>query len=153
MTIDKAKFRADLTEFASTQTFPDTAVTYWLNFAYVMLRQERWGADGTPGAPSVRDMGVEMFAAHNLVIEAASQRAIAVGNLPGIQTGAVSGKSVDRVSVSYDAQAGLVTDAGHWNLTVYGTRFIQLARMAGSGGIQITGGCEGFGLGGYPLGW
>lgn len=154
MAITAAQFRADLPEFANMAIFPDAAVNYWLSLAYTMLRAERWGPDGAvAGQPSVRDNGVEMFTAHNIVLEAAASRAVATGNLPGIQTGAVSGKSVDRVSVSYDAQAGLEPDAGHWNLTIYGTRFIKLARMAGMGGLQITGGCD-FSMGLGPLqGW
>jgi len=28
-------------------------------------------------------------------------------------------------------------NAGHWNLTVYGTRFIRFAKMFGAGPIQI----------------
>lgn len=145
MTISAAQFRLDYPEFANVGTYPDSGVNYWLNLAYLMLRPDRWS--------TVIDVGAELFAAHNLVLEAQAARAAATGNLPGVQTGAVSGKSVDRVSINYDAQAGLVTDAGHWNLTTYGTRFIALSRMAGAGGIQITGGCDGFGLGGFGEGW
>lgn len=154
MPITAAQFRLDLPEFGNVAIFPNAALTYWLSLAYLMVRADRWGADGdTPGQPSVRDNGVEMFTAHNLVLEAAAQRSVATGNLPGIQTGAVSGKAVDKVSINYDAQAGLEPDAGHWNLTVYGTRFIKLARMAGSGGLQITGGCGDFNWGGPLQGW
>ena len=72
--------------------------------------------------------------------------------MPGIQTGAISKKAVDKVSMGYDAQAGLELDGGHWNLTEYGTRFLNLARMAGMGGVQVTGGCGDF-PGGFFEGW
>ncbi len=145
MTIDAAQFIIDFPEFANTSVFPTSGITFWLKTAYMMLPACRWG--------EALDIGAELFTAHNIVIEAAASRSVATGNLPGIQTGAVSGKSVDRVSVSYDAQAGLEMDAGHWNLTVYGTRFVRYSRMAGSGGIQVTGAFIG-GLGGGPFeGW
>jgi hypothetical protein len=51
--------------------------------------------------------------------------------------GVIASKNVGSVSVSYDTNAGIVKDAGHWNLTAFGTRFIWLANMVGTGGIEI----------------
>jgi hypothetical protein len=132
MAVDAAKFVQDFPEFGNAAVFPPSGITFWLTTAYLMLRPERWG--------TLIDLGAELFAAHNLVLEASAQRSANTGSLPGIQTGAISSKAVDRVSISYDAQAGLEMDGGHWNLTTYGTLFKRFANMAGMGGLQITGG-------------
>lgn len=137
MTVDAAKFVQDFPEFGNAAVFPVSGISFWLTTAYLMLPANRWAG--------VLDLGAELFAAHNLVLEASAQRSANTGSLPGIQTGAVSGKAVDRVSINYDASAGLILDGGHWNLTTFGTRFLFLARMAGMGGVQITGGCDDFG--------
>jgi hypothetical protein len=54
-----------------------------------------------------------------------------------VAAGMVARKTVDKVSVTYDTASAMEEDAGHWNLTVYGTRFIRLARMVGTGGMQF----------------
>ena len=149
MTIDAAQFRKDFTEFNSIAAYPDSGVTFWLGVAYLMLRPERWC--------TLLDTGAELFAAHNLALEAQAVKTAKAGGVPGIQTGAVSSKTVDRVGISYDAQAGLELDGGHWNLTIYGTRFLNMARMAGSGGVQLGAGCDFAGAilggGGFWEGW
>ncbi len=129
MTISVAQFRADYPEFSSSSKFPNGQVQFWLNFAYQFMNAARWG--------SSLDMGAELFAAHNLTIEARAQAEAAGGGVPGGTVGAVTSKSVDKVSVSYDVNAGIELNAGHWNLSVYGTRYIKLARMMGSGPLQI----------------
>lgn len=141
MAKDAATFRVDFPEFANNVTYPDAVITFWLGIAYLMLRPTRWA--------TLIDLGAELFTAHNIVLEARAKKTAAGGGFPGVQTGAVSSKTIDRVGIAYDAQAGLEMDGGHWNLTEYGTRFLYMARMAGSGGIQIGGGCD---LAGVPLG-
>ena len=49
----------------------------------------------------------------------------------------MSAKSVDKVSVSYDTQASVSPDAGHWNLTIYGQRMWTLIQMFGAGPVQF----------------
>jgi hypothetical protein len=126
-------FLADFPEFVGYQ---QSAIQYWLNLAYKMLAgsqtlgAQRWG--------SLLDQpGVELFAAHNLVLEKLAQNSARTGAVPGFTTGVTASKSVGPVSVSYNTDAGMELDAGHWNLTTYGTRFISLARMVGSGGFQV----------------
>jgi hypothetical protein len=128
MTISAAQFRIDYPEFQSVTNYPDSTVNYWLNLAYVMLNPTAWS--------SLLDIGVELFTAHNLVIERQNASAALRGGLPG-QGGLVNSKSVDKVSVGYDTGSQIELEAGHWNLTNYGTRFIRLARMAGAGGVQL----------------
>lgn len=131
-----AQFRTDYPEFADTTVFPDSGVNYWLNLAGLMLNTSigaaRWG--------NLLDTGTELFMAHNLVLEAQAQKKAAAGGLPGVATGVVSAKSADKLSVNYDVAASSHADAAHWNLTIYGTRFISLVRVIGAGPVQIGAG-------------
>ncbi len=129
MAVTVQQLRADFPEFASTTTFPNSTLTFWLNLAYSLLNAQRWG--------NQLDVGAELFAAHNIVIEARAQAASASGGIPGEQVGPMNSKSVDKVSIGYDTSSGIQPDAGHWNMTVYGTRFIRLVRMFGAGPLQI----------------
>jgi hypothetical protein len=143
MTVTVASFRQSLTEFASTSVFPDSGVAFWLGVAALMLDPLRWGqpsaaADVPP--TSLMDFGVIMFAAHNLALERANQKSAAAGGVPGTSmSGPVSSKTIGPVSQSYDSQAGIELEAGHWNLTNYGTRFVRLANIIGSGPLTAAG--------------
>lgn len=134
-------FRTDYPAFADQTVYPETSVQFWLALAYQMMNPARWGtppAGQSPSPPTaIVDIGAELFAAHNLSIEARNQREAASSIPPGMHTGPISGKSVDKVSINYDVNAGIIEGAGHWNLTVYGTRFIFLSRMFGAGPIQV----------------
>lgn len=129
MTITVAQLRADYPEFSSSATYPAPVIQFWLNFAYNFLNADRWG--------NSIDMGAELFAAHNIVLEQKAQASAQVGGVPGEQVGPIASKSVDKVSVNYDVGSGIEPDAGHWNLTVYGTRFIRLSKMMGAGPLQV----------------
>lgn len=130
MTVTAASFRADFPEFASTTTYPDAMVSVWLAAAGNLLDAARWGA--------LLDLGTELFIAHNLVLGARDQKAATNGGTGGAASGVMSSKSVDKVSVSYDTGAGTIEGAGAWNLTTYGVRYLQLARLVGAGGLQIS---------------
>lgn len=133
--MDAAQFRADFPEFTSTTLYPDSSVNFWLRLGTKLLRPERW--------QDILDEGLELFAAHNLALE----RAAATGNAPGMNSGVVQQKQVDKLSISYDSSAGLIPGAGHWNLTTYGTRFLWLMNMVGMGPTQL-----GAGVAGWPVG-
>ena len=126
-----AQFRADFPEFTSTATYPDTVVTMWLTIANSML-----SASATKWS-TVFGLGCELFAAHNLVLEQKDYAISLRGGVPGINAGVVSSKGVGGASISYDTSSGVEANAGHWNLTIYGRRFMRLARMAGMGGAII----------------
>lgn len=137
MTITVQQFRADFPEFGSSVAYPSSQITFWMNLAYMLLNASRWG--------SVLDIGAELFIAHNIAIEAKAAAEAAGGGIPGTQVGPMNSKSVDKVSIGYDTGAGIEANAGHWNLTVYGTRFIRLVKMFGAGPIQV-------GIGQVPAG-
>jgi hypothetical protein len=128
--ITNGQFRADMTEFASTTVFVDSAVNYWLTLAGVMLNPAFWPS-------TLLIVGLELFTAHNLVLETRQLATVTVNGLPGLSKGVVSSESPGAVSVSYDTNAALEKDAGHWNLTEYGIRFIRLAKMIGTVPIQV----------------
>jgi hypothetical protein len=41
-TVTVASFRASFPEFASADIFPDSSITFWLNWAYLLLNADRW---------------------------------------------------------------------------------------------------------------
>ena len=128
MTITAAQFAIDFPEFANATTFPPASIDFWLNVASLTLNAQAWGA--------LLDMGTELFVAHHMAIAARDQAAVSTGGMPGTQTGPTASKAVDKVSVSYDTASAAVNDAGFWNLTSYGTRFLFYSRMVGAGGLQ-----------------
>jgi len=155
MTVTVASFRKNHdAQFGNQLDYPDPAINYWLGIAKLLLNQQRWGpssakADSPP--TTTYDFGTELFVAHNLVLEKQAADAAAAGGPPGVNKGVVSGQTVGPTSRSYDTAAGIVADAAHWNLTTYGVRFIMLARMIGSGGMQVGIGCAPpFTIGAWP---
>ncbi len=129
MTVTVSSFRADFPEFTSIVTYPDTQVAFWLGLAGKLHSADRWG--------DLLDYGIELFMAHNLSIAARDAKATSVGGVGGSASGLLSAKAVDKVSASYDTAAVTIAGAGQWNLTTYGTRYIQLASMIGAGGVQL----------------
>lgn len=129
MTVSATSFRVDFPEFASTGTYPDAMVNFWLGLAGKLLDPTRWD--------DLLDYGTELFVAHNLTLAARDQKSATAGGIPGAGGGVVASKAVDKVSVSYDTALAGIEGAGNWNLTTYGTRYIQLARMVGAGGVQL----------------
>jgi len=128
MTVTAASFRATFPVFASTTTYPDPQVQLWLSVAVQQVNAERWG--------TLTDMGVSLYVAHQLVLEQKASMGASSG-APGSTVGILSSKSVDGVSASYDVSASTEKDAGHWNLTTYGTRYWRFSKMMGAGPMQI----------------
>lgn len=135
MTVTVQSFREHYPEFTDQAMYPDATVAYWLSLAGMLLNATRWA--------NVIDVGYELFTAHNIVLEAIAAKEAANGAPPGGQVGPANNKSVDKVSIGFDVASGVELDAGHWNLTTYGTRFIKLARMFGAGPIQVGAGVPG----------
>jgi hypothetical protein len=128
MTVTTASFRDSFPAFQDDSVYPEAAVAMWLGVAKGAIDPLRWD--------TMTDLGVSLYMAHNLAVDALSNKAAANGGVAGQITGPTTSKSVDKVSVSYDVSSALVEGAGDWNLTVYGLRFIRYARMFGSGGLQ-----------------
>ena len=143
MTATVASFRTSFREFQSAAAYPDPDIQFWLDLcqgvapAPGLLNVDRW--------LSLRDMGAMLFTAHNVVLEKRAQAEAQNGAVPGSNTGPISNKSVDKVSIAYDTASASDEKAGHWNLTTYGTRYTYMMRLVGAGPVQLN---TGF----YPLG-
>ncbi|CAM2295246.1 DUF4054 domain-containing protein [Ralstonia mannitolilytica] len=124
-----ADFRATFPEFSDTTKYPDASIEFWMGIAVSLVNPDRWGV--------LTDQGVSLVTAHHLVMGQRDQAAAAVGGAPGEVKGPTASKSVDKVSVSYDTGAVALSDAGFWNLTTYGVRFMTIARAMGAGGMQL----------------
>jgi hypothetical protein len=152
MTVSIATFRQSYPEFDAIN-YPDSVLTYYLALSTLMLNSNRWGQGAvTAVSPptSSYDMGTELFVAHHIALERKALNAAKNNGVPGNVEGPTASKSVGPISVSYDTGAVIELAAGHWNLTVYGLRFIKLARMFGAGPLQIGVSCGSTGIGAWP---
>lgn len=129
MTVTAASFRGAFPAFASMTTYPDTVINFWIRFALQFINAQRWGQS--------LDLGVMLFVAHNLSLEFNAMAAAKKGQNPGFVTGPVTSASVDKVSYSRDVSAALDPKNGHWNLSIYGIRYIRLALMMGAGPVYV----------------
>jgi hypothetical protein len=127
--VDSTQFRTDFPEFSDTTKYPDSTVDFWLTVAVSLVNPCRWG--------DLTNVGIELVTAHHLAMSARDVQAAEAGGIPGQVTGPTTAKAVDKVSVGYDSGAVSLTDAGFWNLTTYGIRFLGLARLMGAGGMQL----------------
>jgi hypothetical protein len=129
MTLTPDQLTADFPEFADADAYPATMLTLWIGVASNLVNACRWGTLAT--------LGLELCTAHYLVLAARDQKAAANNDAPGQVTGVLSSKGVGDVSGSYDVAAVTLADAGFWNQTNYGIRYLSLARLMGAGGLQI----------------
>lgn len=157
--ITPQQFRQNFPEFNNVSQYPDAQVQMWLTFSYSRLNTGAPGAAppfSNPSSPwgNLLDMGAMLLTAHNIVMGRQNQSTAARRGAPGVATGPINSKSVDKVSVGYDTTIASLKDAGHYNLTTYGTRYKELERIAGAGAVQVgaCGGSLGFGVGFGP-GW
>lgn len=122
-------FRRDFPQFSDATKYPDTVIQFRLNLADLLI-------DGSAMAELFPYI-VELFVAHYLFLYAADSRSASVGGAGGSNSGVLTSKSVDKVSMGYDTSATLNPDAGFWNNTRYGSEFWQYISMFGFGGIQL----------------
>ncbi len=126
-----AMFRQMFPEFRDSSQFLDELVRPWLTLWSGQLRECVW--------QSLWHVGVYLATAHVIALSKRDSLITARGGIPGMAVGVVSSKAVSGVSISYDTNAGLLAGAGDWNLSVYGVRFLGLARMVGTAAVQIRG--------------
>lgn len=124
------EFRAAMPAFSDPAVYDDPQVTMYLAAADKMVG-DQWG--------DLRAIGMQLWTAHHLVIDALASQEAANGGVPGLRSGAIASEGGDSVNVSFDVTGSNEADAGHWNQTSYGKRFIHFARMFGAGPIQIGG--------------
>lgn len=130
--MDTTQFRDDFPEFADTAKYSESSIKLWLDFAKGTLDPCRWG--------SWYSVGLELYAAHHLVLAARDEAQAAKGGIPGQVQGINTSMAVDKVSKSMDVLSVTEKDGGFWNLTTYGIRFLRMAKKIGTGGIQVGAG-------------
>jgi hypothetical protein len=129
--ITPATFRQTFPAFGDPGVYDDAALNFYIPLAYTFLNTPRWG--------SLLDYGASLWVAHHMVLNARDNATVESGGLPGEVQGVKTSKSVDRGSISYDAVGVSILDGDYWNMTTFGIRFVRLARMMGSGGMQVNG--------------
>jgi fermentation-respiration switch protein FrsA (DUF1100 family) len=133
--VTPASFRQMFTEFADpTGAASDISLNMYIALAYAFLDPARWTA-------SIINLGVSLYVAHHVALDMRNQAAAAAGGIPGEVVAPKSAKAVDKVSASMDTQAVTMENGAYWNATVYGIRFLWLARQLGAGGIQLGAPC------------
>lgn len=133
MTVAYADFVTAFPEFGDATKFPQAQIDLWISLApdNLVIIQRR-------AKPGVFDLAVMLFVAHNLVIST-RETAAALKGIPGETPGLVSSKTVDKVSVSYDAAGTAVDGAGAWNATFYGQRLYKMMQAYAAGPVYAIG--------------
>lgn len=124
------EFRANFPQFADETKYPTPIIQMRLNLADVLLSEARFGEDIFPYIAG-------LYVGHYLYLYAADMRGALVGSSGGANNGVQTSKSVDKVSVSYDASATLDPNAGFWNNSRYGSEFWEYLMIFGAGAIQL----------------
>lgn len=122
-------FRKAFPAFMDPSCYPEHEIDYWRQLGTKLLDVNRWG--------ELYSDGLFLFIAHNLTLEAGSKAAAAKGQTPGQVQGPITSASVDKVSYSRDGSSAMEPDAGHWNLTIYGLRYVRLVKMIGAGPVYV----------------
>lgn len=129
MAMDIALFRLNFPEFASEARYPTSLITFWSTVAANFVNPCRW--------KSMTEVGLNLFTAHEITLEAQNAAVAALGGNPGGQSGPTSSKAVGGSNTSYDTQQAAEQDAGWYNLTSYGKQFYRFSRLYGAGAIQL----------------
>lgn len=124
-----SQFRAAFPEFADIAVYPDTMLTFWAEVATLQVNSNRWC--------NQTGLGINLYVAHEITLAAQNWKTGVIGGVPGSTPGIVNSKTVGSVTVGYDTTSIAEKDAGYWNQTNYGRQFIRLARIFGSGCVQL----------------
>ncbi len=125
-----ADFRSAFPEFQAVDLYTDEAIQFWFDQAGVILPARRLNR--------ALPLATMLFVAHNITFSAMSARAASKQGIPGA-TGVLTGKSVDKVSFTYDAGVAARANDGHWNATSYGQRLRSLLRGLSVGPFYVEG--------------
>lgn len=108
-------------EFDDTTALPDETVQDYLDLATPYFNVSRWG--------NWYSEGLANHVAHRIVVDQARKaRGLKV------DTGAVTGKTVGRVSIQYDGALLMKQAKDTWLTTDYGRRYAELRDLVGKGG-------------------
>ena len=126
-----SEFREAFPQF-DAERFSDGRVQFWLTLSAKQLSPERWD--------DLWAEGVCLYAAHHLTLERAAMLvADGTGGMQAAAGAVISrSKAVGAVNTSESRARAAATaniNAGHWNDTVYGKQYWQLAQLVGAGGV------------------
>jgi hypothetical protein len=122
-------FREAFPEFADIAKYPDAMISFWASLAEAQVNPKRWKNQTLTG--------IQLYVAHEITVASQNLRAGSIGGTPGASAGPVNSKTVGSVTASYDTAQIAERDGGYWNLTNYGRQFLRLARIFGSGAVQL----------------
>ena len=123
---------ATFPEFSNTELYPVTMVEAWITPAVEMMNSYRFGDQ--------YNLAVCLYIAHQTVLSAREYLTSSTGKqIVGETRGPVSGKTIDKVSVTYNNQAASVEGAGAYNSTSYGQRLYKLIQTFSSGPFYVAG--------------
>ena len=134
MSMDVATFRVAYPPFADSTQYPDARISYWLDFAAIMVSSHRWQRSG------LQDYGQGLLTAHYLMT---MERYDATTGSYSLPTGGGSGaatnqsQSADGVSWSEGYDASAYAGDGQLGITAYGRQFLDLRALIGAGGMQL----------------
>ena len=134
MSMDVSTFRAAYPPFADVTQYPDARITYWLDFAAIMVSSHRWQRSG------LQDSGQGLLTAHYLMTMEQYDAATGGFALPlGGGSGAATSQSqsADGVSWSEGYDASAYAGDGQLASTAYGRQFLDLRAWIGAGGMQL----------------
>lgn len=127
--MDATKLINDFPAFGNQNVYPLSSIGFWLAVATQLVNASVWG--------DLANTGIELLAAHHMVLEARAVRAASTGAVGGITEGPVAGKTIDKVSITFAVEAAKEDGAGSYNSTIYGQRFWHLTQLVGAGGVQL----------------
>ena len=123
-----AEFRAAFPEFLDAESYPGSAIQFWLEMAQAFFSEKRFGV--------LYKKVLLLFLAHKMALHGQNQKAVAGGNAGFTDGGAIASKSVGGASVSYQTNAAY-DDAGEYALTQYGRALWAILRPFGIGCLQL----------------
>lgn len=135
MTMTVELFRQQFRAFNDPDLSEDGAVNYYIGLATNFLTG---GSQGSRWDSITLDRAVGLYVAHHLVLDARDAQAVSGGGgIPGELEGVATGKTVDKVSITQDAELVSFENEPFWNQTRYGVALMELVRLFGAGGVQI----------------
>ena len=131
MEITAQTFREAFPQF-TPDAFSDSQIEFWLNLCTRQMAKDRWG--------ELYQNGLLLLLAHNLTLQKAASTSPTGGM--DAAAGPVIAKSMSAGGVSLsENKAGTTAtanlNAGHFNDTIYGKQYWQLAQMIGAGGTVV----------------
>lgn len=122
-------FRTQFPEFADTEVYTTSDINLWATIAQAQVDVCRW--------KTLWLTGVSLYVAHEITISVKNKQIANFQGTPGTFGGIANTKTVGSGTIGFDSSTSTEKDAGYWNLTTYGKKYIHLARMFGVGAVQL----------------